>query len=44
MLKSGNPEQIANQLAQEYPEFRQFLDANRGKTVEQLVREYNLKL
>lgn len=39
MLKSGNPEQIAMQLMQRNPQFRQFMDANRGKTPEQVAQE-----
>ena len=39
MLKSGNPEQIAQNLMQRNPEFRLFVESNRGKTPEQVARE-----
>lgn len=39
MLKSGNPEQIAQNLMQRNPEFRRFVESNRGKTPEQVARE-----
>lgn len=39
MLKSGNPEQIAQNLMQRNPEFRRFVESNRGKTPEQFARE-----
>lgn len=45
LLKGGNsPEQLAMQLAEQYPEFGKFLDANRNKSVDQLLQEYNIKL
>lgn len=39
MLQSGNPEQIAQQMMQQNPQFRQFVEANKGKTPEQVARE-----
>lgn len=39
MVKNGNPEQIAKSLMQQNPQFRQFVEANRGKSPEQVARE-----
>lgn len=44
MLRSGNPEQIARQMMQNNPQFRQFVEANKGKTPEQVAREYGVDL
>lgn len=44
MLRSGNPEQIAQQMMQSNPQFRQFVEANKGKTPEQVAREYGVDL
>lgn len=42
MLKSGNPEQIAQNLMQKNPQFKTFMEANKGKTPEQVARENGL--
>ena len=44
MLRSGNPEQIAQQMMQTNPQFRKFVEANKGKTPEQVAREYGVDL
>ena len=44
MLRSGNPEQIAQQMMQNNPQFWQFVESNRGKTPEQVAREYGIDL
>ena len=44
MLRSGNPDQIAQQMMQSNPQFRQFVEANRGKTPEQVAREHGIDL
>lgn len=44
MLRSGNPEQIAQQMMRINPQFRQFVEANKGKTPEQVAREYGVDL
>lgn len=44
MLKSGNPEQIAMNLMQKNPQFKAFVDANRGKSPEQVARENGIDL
>lgn len=44
MLRSGNPDQIAQQMMQSNPQFRQFVEANKGKTPEQVAREYGVDL
>ena len=42
MLKSGNPEQIAQNLIQKNPQFKAFMETNKGKTPEQVARENGL--
>lgn len=44
MLKSGNPEQIAVNLMQRNPQFRQFVEANKGKSPEQVAKEHGIDL
>ena len=44
MLKSGNPQDIAMRLAQSNPDFAKFLDANKGKSVDQLMRDYGVDI
>lgn len=44
MLHSGNPEQIAQQMMQNNPQFRQFVEANKGKTPDQVAREHGIDL
>lgn len=44
MLRSGNPNQIAQQMMQSNPQFRQFIEANKGKTPEQVAQEHGLDL
>ena len=43
-LRSGNSEQIFNNLMQNNPQFRQFMQANQGKTPEQVAREKGIDL
>lgn len=44
MLKSGNPEQIAMNLMQKNPQFKQFVEANKGKSPEQVAKEHGVDL
>lgn len=44
MLRSGNPQQIAQNLMQQNPQFRAFVDANKGKTPEQVAKEHGVDL
>ena len=44
MLRSGNPEQAFQQMMQNNPQFRQFVEQNKGKTPEQVAREYGVDL
>lgn len=42
MLKSGNPNQIYEQLYRTNPEFRKFIEDNKGKSPEQISQEYGV--
>lgn len=44
MLRSGNPDQIAHQMMQSNPQFRHFVEQNKGKTPEQVAREYGVDI
>ena len=44
MLQSGNPEQAFQQMMQNNPQFRQFVETNKGKTPEQVAREHGIDL
>lgn len=41
-LKNGNPEQMLQQMMNTNPQFRQFVEANRGKSPEQIAQENGL--
>lgn len=44
MLRSGNPEQIAMNLMQQNPQFKAFIDANKGRSPEQVAKQYGIDL
>lgn len=44
MLKSGNPEQMAAKLMQTNPQFKSFMESNRGKSPEQVAKEHGVDL
>lgn len=44
MLKSGNPEQMAANLMQNNPQFKAFVESNKGKTPEQVAQEHGVNL
>lgn len=44
MLRSGNPEQIAQNLMQSNPKFKAFMEANQGKDPMQVARENGIDL
>lgn len=44
MLQGGNPEKIAMNLMQQNPQFKQFINANKGKTPEQVAQEHGIDL
>jgi hypothetical protein len=44
MLKSGNPQAIMNQMMQTNPQFAQFVNENKGKSVDQIAKDYNVDL
>lgn len=43
-IKSGNPQVIFNQMMQSNPQFAQFVNANKGKTPEQIAKEHGIRL
>lgn len=44
MLRSGNPEQIARQMMTQNPQFKAFMEANQGKSPEQVAREHGMDM
>lgn len=44
MLRSGNPQQMAANLMQNNPQFRAFVESNKGKTPEQVAQEHGVDL
>lgn len=44
MLRAGNPEQIAMQMMQNNPQFRQFMEANKGRDPMEVARENGIDL
>jgi len=43
-LKNGNPDAILNQMLNNNPQFRQFMDANKGKSPEQIAQENGIDM
>lgn len=43
-LKNGNPQYMFNQLMQSNPQFKQFVEQNKGKSPEQIAKENGLDL
>lgn len=43
-LKNGNPEMMFNQMMQSNPQFKSFVDANKGKSLEQIAQENGVDL
>lgn len=44
MLRSGNPEQIAQNLMMQNPQFRSFMQQNQGKSPEQVAKEHGIDI
>lgn len=44
MLRAGNPQAMFNQMMQNNPQFAQFVNDNRGKSVDQIARDYGVDL
>lgn len=44
MLKGGNPQAMFDQMMQSNPQFAQFMNDNKGKSVEQIARDYGVDL
>lgn len=44
MLRSGNPQKIAQGLMQQNPQFKAFVEANRGKSPQQVAQEHGIDL
>ena len=43
-IKRNGPEAIFNEMYQSNPQFKKFIDDNKGKTPEQIARENNIPL
>lgn len=43
-LRNGNPEQVAREMMKNNPQFRQFIEKNKGKTPEQVAKEHGINL
>lgn len=44
MLRGQDPHQVARNLMQRNPQFAEFVQQNKGKTVEQIAGEYGIDL
>ena len=44
MMKGKNPEQVAMNLMNQSPQFKQFMQSVQGKTPEQFAREHGVDL
>lgn len=44
LLSSNDPNKVFNQLIRSNPQFASFVDANKGKSIEQIASENNIDL
>ena len=44
MMQGQNPAQVAQSMMQSNPQFAQFVNANRGKTPQQVAQEHGINL
>lgn len=44
MLRGRNPQEVFNQMMQSNPQFRQFVESNKGKSPEQVAQEHGVDL
>lgn len=44
VFKSGNPDAIVQQMMQNNPQFRKFMEDNKGKSPEQIASEHGINL
>lgn len=44
MLRGGNPQAMFDQMMQSNPQFAQFVNSNKGKSVEQIARDYGVDI
>lgn len=44
MLKSQNPDQLLQMFAQKNPQFARFMQANQGKSPQQIASEYGIDM
>ena len=44
MLNGGNPQQFAMNMIQNNPQFKQFYEANKNKTIDQIASENGIDL
>lgn len=44
IMKNTSPESIYNEMIKSNPQFKSFVEKNKGKSVEQIAKEYNVDL
>ena len=44
LLKNRNPNEVFNQMMQTNPQFKSFVEQNKGKSVEQIAQENNIDM
>lgn len=44
LLKNRNPNEVFNQMMQTNPQFKSFVEQNKGKSVEQIAKEHNIDM
>lgn len=42
MMAGKNPDAMLNDMYRSNPQFKEFVDRNRGKTVQQIAQEYGI--
>ena len=44
LLKNRNPNEVFNQMMQTNPQFKSFVEQNKGKSIEQIAQENNIDM
>lgn len=44
MMRNANPEQVMRQMMQNNPQFAEFINANKGKSPEQIASEHGIDI
>lgn len=44
LLKNRNPNEVFNHMIKTNPQFKNFVESNKGKSIEQIAQEHNIDM